>query len=1125
MQLRRLLCVFSLIVTLSATGDTSADDWPMYGRDRTHNAVSPERNAPTDWDVGKFDSKTGTWVGSRNILWSAPLGSESFGDPVVADGQVWIGTNNLVRPNYERRSDASVLTGFEVRSGRSLFQYVSPRLPNRIQDFPSSPLACSPLIEGDLMWFTTNRCETVCLDLAPLKRGEQQPREVWKVDMMKQCGVYPIRSPMMWFHSCSIASFQNCIYVITGNGFDYNLKQVPAPEAPSLICFDKFTGKELWQDNSPGENILSGQWSSPLVIDAGGRVQVVVPQGDGWLRSFDAMTGKLIWKFDINLKTDQPSSKYSEWERGTRQHFLASPTLYQGRIFIAKGEHPQWGEGIGRLVCIDPNKTGDISSQLAMDSSGLILPDARGQTADLAQGHQVVSNPNSGLIWEYVSSDADGDGSIDFDERLAWVHGNVVIKDDLLVIADSSGVVHCLDARTGKCHWNHDTLAGIFASPLIVEDLVYVADEDKVSIFRLASDTTKPNAEINMQGWISASPIFANGVLFIATRDTLFAIQKETVHATAASSKESHHGYWPQWRGPNRDNISTESDLLKSWPENGPPLSWRVRGLGLGISTVSVSGGRVFTLSEFGTTEFIRALDEESGNPLWTQELGAIVPQNPSMRWLTQRPPTVDGDQVYAMSLMGELVCLRCSDGRLLWRRSYPTEFGGKSGLFGFSDCPLIYQDKLLCTPGGPEASIVALDKLSGKTIWTCAIPNAGGTAYSNGVIAILAGKLQLVAFLEKSLVGVDLEDGKLLWRSGRVTPLFSHPHTPLISGNLITCIYGTSAKSEHSICQIEIEQRDGLFFAREIYCDTPKLNFSRHTDDTIQLADQIYETDNGIFNCFDLKSKSPLWRNRLTSRATITFAGGQFYFHGSDGEISLVEAGLKEPVVKSKFMLPDHQTSNSATTPVVAGGHLFIREDDLLFRYDIRANAKDRDRSQPNAITLEIPIPKTASPDRDRILRSVFVPTPQKIVEEMLKLARVQATDVVYDLGSGDGRIVITAAQTYSCRAVGYEIDPQLVALSRAKASEANVDSLVTIEQADLFTAQLGNATVIAVYLLPAQLEKLLPQFEKLLPGTRIVSHYFELPGFVADETLTVHSQEDGNEHKLHRYSIPLHR
>ena len=1006
MQLRRLLCVFSLIVTLSATGDTSADDWPMYGRDRTHNAVSPERNAPTDWDVGKFDSKTGTWVGSRNILWSAPLGSESFGDPVVADGQVWIGTNNLVRPNYKRRSDASVLTGFEVRSGRSLFQYVSPRLPNRIQDFPSSPLACSPLIEGDLMWFTTNRCETVCLDLAPLKRGEQQPREVWKVDMMKQCGVYPIRSPMMWFHSCSIASFQNCIYVITGNGFDYNLKQVPAPEAPSLICFDKFTGKELWQDNSPGENILSGQWSSPLVIDAGGRVQVVVPQGV-----------------------------------------------------------------------------------------------------------------------EYVSSDAAGDGSIDFDERLAWVHGNVVIKDDLLVIADSSGVVHCLDARTGKCHWNHDTLAGIFASPLIVEDLVYVADEDKVSIFRLASDTTKPNAEINMQGWISASPIFANGVLFIATRDTLFAIQKETVHATAASSKESHHGYWPQWRGPNRDNISTESDLLKSWPENGPPLSWRVRGLGLGISTVSVSGGRVFTLSEFGTTEFIRALDEESGNPLWTQELGAIVPQNPSMRWLTQRPPTVDGDQVYAMSLMGELVCLRCSDGRLLWRRSYPTEFGGKSGLFGFSDCPLIYQDKLLCTPGGPEASIVALDKLSGKTIWTCAIPNAGGTAYSNGVIAILAGKLQLVAFLEKSLVGVDLEDGKLLWRSGRVTPLFSHPHTPLISGNLITCIYGTSAKSEHSICQIEIEQRDGLFFAREIYCDTPKLNFSRHTDDTIQLADQIYETDNGIFNCFDLKSKSPLWRNRLTSRATITFAGGQFYFHGSDGEISLVEAGLKEPVVKSKFMLPDHQTSNSATTPVVAGGHLFIREDDLLFRYDIRANAKDRDRSQPNAITLEIPIPKTASPDRDRILRSVFVPTPQKIVEEMLKLARVQATDVVYDLGSGDGRIVITAAQTYSCRAVGYEIDPQLVALSRAKASEANVDSLVTIEQADLFTAQLGNATVIAVYLLPAQLEKLLPQFEKLLPGTRIVSHYFELPGFVADETLTVHSQEDGNEHKLHRYSIPLHR
>jgi len=477
------------------------------------------------------------------------------------------------------------------------------------------------------------------------------------------------------------------------------------------------------------------------------------------------------------------------------------------------------------------------------------------------------------------------------------------------------------------------------------------------------------------------------------------------------------------------------------------------------------------------------------------------------------------------MGLLGELVCLRSSDGEQVWRRSYPTEFGGKSGIFGFSDCPIVYEDKLLCTPGGPDASIVALDKATGKTIWKCVVPESGGTAYSNGVIATLAGKLQFVAFLEKTLVGIDLENGKLLWRHDRVKTLFSHPHTPLISGNVITCIVGSPAKSEPSIYQIEIEQHDGLFSPREIYSDTPTFSFSRHTDDTIQLVDQIYETDNGIFNCFDLKSKSPLWRNRLGGRATITFAERRFYFHGTDGQISLVEAGLKEPVVKSKFMLPDFKSSSAATTPVVAGGHLFIREDDLLFRYDIRANEKDPDHNRPNDITLEIPKAKTASPNRDRTLRSVFVPTPQEIVEKMLELARVQAKDVVYDLGSGDGRIVITAAKTYGCRAIGYEFDPQLVALSRSKAAEANVGSLVTIEQADLFTAQLENASVIALYLLPIQLEKLVPQFEKLPPGTRIVSHTFELPGFVADETLTVHSQEDGNEHKLYLYNVPLHR
>ncbi len=697
MQLLQRFLTIVAIFAICVGNIGVADDWPMYGRDASHNAVSPERNPPTNWEVGLDGRKP------HNILWTAPLGSLSFGDPVVANGQIWIGTNSVRSPGYDAANDASVLAGFNVRDGSSLFNYVSPRLPqSRIHDWPTASLACSPLIEGDLMWFTTNRCETVCLDLLPLKQGQPQPREVWKVDMMAEFGVYPIGSPMAFLHTCSIASFQDRIYVNTGNGFDYLQQKVPAPQAPSLICFDKHTGQSMWQDNSPGSNIFEGQWSSPLVVEVAGRPQLVMAQGDGWLRSFDPINGNLIWKFDVNPKT----AKW-QYNHGTRHQCLATPVFYQQHIYIATGQNGADGEGPGRLVCIDPSKSGDISSELAFDRMGKPLPDSRIQIADLSLGHRVKPNPNSGLEWECVSEDVNGDGEILFEEEFHLTYSNVVIKDNLLLVADFSGAVHCMDAQSGKRHWDYDAFAFIFSSPLIVGDVAYVADEDgDIAIFRLAADQGQPIVELSIGSGCFTSPIFSNGVLYLATRDTLYAIG---------------------------ESLSPNSD------------------------------------------------------------------------------------------------------------------------------------------------------------------------------------------------------------------------------------------------------------------------------------------------------------------------------------------------------------------------------------------------------ITLEIPIAETASSNRDRILRSVFVPTPQDIVDKMLELARVQSQEVVYDLGSGDGRVIITAAKQYGCYAVGYELDPRLVALSRSKATQEEVANLVTIEQADLFTANLGKAGVIALYLLPDQLEKLLPQLERLSPGARIVSHYFELLGLVADETLTIRSQEDGDEHKLLLYTVPL--
>jgi outer membrane protein assembly factor BamB len=279
-------------------------DWPMFGRDSTRNPVSPEKGTPIFWRPERRDDEGQRIQPALNVRWTGALGSLTAGDPVVANGLVWVGTNNRRLDAKTQEKDASVLLCFRESDGRLLYRYVSPRLSQGVyKDWAYASLASSPLIEGDRLWFATNRCETVCLDIGPLRRGEGEPRVLWKVDMMKELDVFPRTIPMGVCHMCSVAAYQDYLYVITSNGTDEDATTIPKPEAPSLVCFRKDTGKVVWQDNSPGANILDGQWASPLVVEIGGRGQVIAPQGDGWLRAFDAKSGKLIWKFDMNFKT------------------------------------------------------------------------------------------------------------------------------------------------------------------------------------------------------------------------------------------------------------------------------------------------------------------------------------------------------------------------------------------------------------------------------------------------------------------------------------------------------------------------------------------------------------------------------------------------------------------------------------------------------------------------------------------------------------------------------------------------------------------------------------------------------------------------------------------------------
>ena len=509
-------------------------DWPQLGRDHTNNPVSREKNPPVIWKAPEVNRANGEVIKPGvNIKWSAPLGRYTFSPPVVSDGLIWIGTTSS--RDYDKHSDRA-LKCFREKDGEFLWEYKSPKIGTDFRwDSYTSAIGCSPLIEGDRLWFTTNRCETICLDIGPLKTGKGLPKILWTVKMIEKLGVFP-RSLMMGpVRTCSPAGWKDWIYVITCNGT--NLKgEIPAPDAPSLVCFEKETGKVVWTDNSPGENILVGQWGSPLAaeIDAVFR-QVIAPFGDGWIRSFHAETGKPLWQFDINFKT-AASGGYFGYLSGTRNFFFNAPVLYDKKIYIASGMGIEAGAGDGRLVCIDPTKRGDISSELAVDADGKKLPHRRFQAVDVEQGERAIANSNSGMIWEFRTK-PEGEWSADQMYRSTT---QVAAHKGLVIAVDVDCCVHCLDAATGEHYWSCDMFSAFWSSPLIVDETVFVIDEESdVAIFPLTKEAQRavktnrsgemfPRTEFysNMEdGWGDTDPIFANGVLYVTGNFRLYAIE------------------------------------------------------------------------------------------------------------------------------------------------------------------------------------------------------------------------------------------------------------------------------------------------------------------------------------------------------------------------------------------------------------------------------------------------------------------------------------------------------------------------------------------------------------------------------------------------------------------------
>jgi outer membrane protein assembly factor BamB len=458
--------VGSIVLLASDPGNS---DWPMWGGTPDRNMVSTMKGLPTTWDV-----KT-----KKNVKWVADLGSQTYGNPVVSGGMVFVGTNNEAPRDPNVKGDKGVLMAFRESDGQFMWQSVHDKLAaGRANDWPYQGVCSSPLVENGIVYYVSNRGELMAVDAqgfrdkendGPVKdeklTGETNADVIWRFDMMEELGVQQ--------HNMANSSpvvFENLIFVSTSNGQDESHVNVPSPRAPAIIAVDKTTGKLAWEDNPVGEKILHGQWSSPAVGRVGDTVQVVIGQGDGWVRGYEAKTGKRLWEFDLNPKD-------SVWPK-TRNEVISTPVIHENVVYIANGQDPEHGEGVGHLYAIDPTKRGDITK--------------------------------TGQLWHY--------------DKIRRSISTGALYNGILFYSDFSGFLHALDAKTGKPFWTHDMFAAIWGSPMVIDGKIYLGDEDGDVTILNADKAMKVIAENNMGSSVYSTAVPANGVLFVANRNQLYAL-------------------------------------------------------------------------------------------------------------------------------------------------------------------------------------------------------------------------------------------------------------------------------------------------------------------------------------------------------------------------------------------------------------------------------------------------------------------------------------------------------------------------------------------------------------------------------------------------------------------------
>ena len=397
--------------------------------------------------------------------------------------------------------------------------------------------------------------------------------------------------------------------------------------------------------------------------------------------------------------------------------------------------------------------------------------------------------------------------------------------------------------------------------------------------------------------------------------------------AVVAVAAQAPSTDWPQWRGPERNGVSRETGLLPEWPRSGPAVVWSASQLGTGYGSVAVAGSRVFVQGMKNRQSVVTSLDRAAGKAVWSVALGSAQENDRGSG--PRSTPTVDGDRVYVLTENGDLVCLLVADGKVVWRRNILREFNGRNINWLVSESPLIDGNRIIVSPGGRNAGMVALDKMTGTTVWVSKeLSDEAG--YASAVVADVQGVRTIMTLTGNAGIGVRATDGKVMWRYGNVANNTANITTPIYSNGKVffTSAYGTGG------ALLGLQATGESVSAQEIYFTR---NMQNHHGGVVLVDGYLYGFNNSILTCLEFETGKVMWRDRSVGKGSVAYADGRLYVLSEDNVVGLVEASPKGYRETGRFSIAD-QGWPSWAHPAISGGRLYLRNQNVLASYELRA-------------------------------------------------------------------------------------------------------------------------------------------------------------------------------------------